>query len=85
MNEQMFVKETYIFPNGIMNFPNFQAYVKLFTDTVWQRSKEENAKGFEFFASLWRDEALNHTGVFEQKKHAVQETRSPEPAKAKRK
>lgn len=81
MNPYTFKKETYIRRDGGMNFPNFQAQVKLFADTVWQRSKEENAKGFEFFASLWREESLKHRGACERSIPSVRETEEPKEVK----
>ena len=59
LNKDLFIK------NGNLNYIQFQASIKLFTDTVWQRSAEENAKGFEFFASLWREKGLKHRGALE--------------------
>ena len=67
MNKKFFTKEMYIRPNGTINFPNLQANARLFVDTVWQRSSEENAEGFEFFASLWKTPGLKHKGVLEGK------------------
>ncbi len=87
MNPNAFRKETYIRADGGMNFPNFQAHVKMFADTVWQRSKEENAKGFEFFASLWKDANLRHRGACERNVSPVKEdgvTSKPKSGKAKK-
>lgn len=67
MNKKFFTKEMYVRANGTINFPNLQSNAKLFVDTVWQRSAEENAKGFEFFASLWKTPGLKHKGVLEGK------------------
>lgn len=70
MNKKMFNRETYIRENKTINFPNLQANARLFVDTVWQRSAEDNAKGFEFFASLWKTPGLKHKGVLENKEKA---------------
>lgn len=67
MNKKTFVREIYFNKNGSLRFSEFQSNVKIFVDTVWQRSKEENAKGFEFFADLWRDKDLKHVGAFEKR------------------
>lgn len=67
MNKKFFTKEMYIRPDNSVNFPNMQANARVFVDTVWQRSAEENAQGFEFFASLWRTPGLKHKGVLEGK------------------
>lgn len=67
MNKKTFNKEVYFNKNGSLRFSEFQSNVKIFVDTVWQRSKEENAKGFQFFADLWRDKDLKHVGASEKK------------------
>lgn len=79
MNKKFYIKETYIRPNNTVNFANLQANARLFVDTVWQRSAEENAKGFEFFASLWRTPGLKHKGVLEGKVTTEKETTKSEP------
>ena len=79
MNKKFYIKETYIRPNNTVNFANLQANARLFVDTVWQRSAEENAKGFEFFASLWHTPGLKHKGVLEGKEPEKKEAVKAEP------
>ena len=67
MNKKFFNKDMYLRPNGTINFPNLQSNARIFVDTVWQRSAEDNAKGFEFFANLWKTPGLKHKGVLEGK------------------
>jgi len=87
MNKNTFNRDVYFNKNGSMRFSEFQSNVKIFVDTVWQRSKEENAKGFEFFASLWREKELKHIGVAERKtakapvKEAPKAEKKPKPEK----
>ena len=85
MNKKIFVKDVYIRPNGTINFPNLQANAKIFIDTVWQRSAEENAKGFEFFASLWNTPGLKHKGVLEGKEPKAKEEPKEKPSTTKSK
>ena len=59
-----------------MDYSNFMTNVKLYVDTIWQRSAADNAKGFEFFAELWRTKGLKHRGVLERDTPAQAETKT---------
>ena len=73
MNQYTLNIDTYILPNGQLNFPNYQANLQLFVATAWQRSKKENAEGLKFFASIWDSPKLVHRGVNESVKPAQEE------------
>lgn len=66
MNKEMFNKGVYFNKNNTINYAVALSYIQFFASTMWQRSAEDNAKGFEFFASLWRDKNLVHRGALEQ-------------------
>lgn len=76
MNRYTFMKDAYIDKNGRMDYSNFMTNVKLYVDTIWQRSAADNAKGFEFFAELWRTKGLKHRGVLERDVPAQAETKT---------
>lgn len=76
MNRYTFMKDAYIDKNGRMDYSNFMTNVKLYVDTIWQRSAADNAKGFEFFAELWRTKGLKHRGVLERDTPAQAETKT---------
>ena len=76
MNRYTFMKDAYIDKNGRMDDSNFMTNVKLYVDTIWQRSAADNAKGFEFFAELWRTKGLKHRGVLERDTPAQAETKT---------
>ena len=76
MNRYTFMKDAYIDKNGRMDYSNFMTNVKLYVDTIWQRSAADNAKGFEFFDELWRTKGLKHRGVLERDTPAQAETKT---------
>ena len=76
MNRYTFMKDAYIDKNGRMDYSNFMTNVKLYVDTIWQRSAADNAKGFEFFAELWRTKGLKHRGALERDVPAQSETKT---------
>lgn len=84
MNRYTFMKDAYIDKNGRMDYSNFMMNVKLYVDTIWQRSAQDNAEGFQFFADLWRTSGLKHRGALEPAKPAAAESKPSQKTQPKK-